>query len=81
MRERDRWGNELVREKGRLLKRKRERERERGVREREREKDEVSMRMGKERKVPEKQMCQNCITTTNVNSVCSIKCMFVAALV
>ena len=36
--------------------------------EREREKDEESMRMGKERKVPEKQMFQNCIPTTNVNS-------------
>ena len=29
MRERDRWGSEWVRERGRLLKRKRERERER----------------------------------------------------
>ena len=37
--------------------------------EREREKDEESMRMGKERKVPEKQMFQNFIPTTNVNSV------------
>ena len=44
MRERDRWGSEWVRERGRLLKR--ERERERGVR----EKDEESMRIGKERK-------------------------------
>ena len=46
MRERDRWGSEWVRERGRLLKR----ERERGVRER--EKDEESMRIGKERKSP-----------------------------
>ena len=35
MRERDRWGSEWVRERGKLLKR--ERERKRGVRERERE--------------------------------------------
>ena len=43
MRERDRWGSEWVRERGRLLKRERERERE---------KDEESMRIGKERKSP-----------------------------
>ena len=41
MRERDRWGSEWVRERGRLLKK-----------EREREKDEESMRIGKERKIP-----------------------------
>ena len=45
MREKDRWGSEWVREKGRLLKREKERERER-------EKDEESMRIGKERKSP-----------------------------
>ena len=50
MKERDRWGSERVRERGRLLKR--ERERERGVSER--KKDEESMRMGKERKSPGK---------------------------
>ena len=49
MRERDRWGSEWVRERGRLLKRERERE---GGSEREREKDEESMRIGKERKSP-----------------------------
>ena len=54
MRERDRWGSEWVRERGRLLKRERERERERegSERKREREKDEESMRIGKERKSP-----------------------------
>ena len=41
MRERERWGSEWVRERGRLLKR-----------EREREKDEESMRIGKESKSP-----------------------------
>ena len=40
MRERDRWGSEWLRERGRLLER------------REREKDEESMRIGKERKSP-----------------------------
>ena len=40
MRERDRWGSEWVRERGRLLKRERERERERERGVREREKDE-----------------------------------------
>ena len=39
------------------------------VEEREREKDEESMRIGKERKVPEKQMCQNCMLTMNVNTL------------
>ena len=43
MRERDRWGSEWVRERGRLLKRERKTERER-------EKDEESMRIGKEMK-------------------------------
>ena len=57
-----------MRERGRLLKR--ERERERG--EREREKDEESMRIGKERKVPEKQTCQNCMPTMNVNTLWSV---------
>ena len=52
MRERDRWGSEWVRERGRLLKREREIERERRGSEREREKDEESMRIGKERKSP-----------------------------
>ena len=42
-------------------------ERERGVRER--KKYEESMRIGKERKSPEKQMCQNCMPETNVNSL------------
>ena len=41
MRERDRWGSEWVRERGRLLRR-----------ERERKKNEESMRIGKERKSP-----------------------------
>ena len=53
----------------------RERERERcgseWVRERgrllEREKDEESMRIGKE-----KQMCQNCMPTMNVNTLCIV---------
>ena len=36
MRERERWGSEWVRKRGRLLKRERERERERGEVERER---------------------------------------------
>ena len=36
MRERDRWGSEWVRERGRLLKKERGRERERGGSERER---------------------------------------------
>ena len=45
----------------------RKREKERGVRER--EKDEESMRIGKEGKVPEKQMCQNCMPTMNVNTL------------
>ena len=65
MRGRDRWGSEWVRERGRLLKRERERERER-------KKDEESMRIGKERKIPEKQMCQNCMPTMNVNTLCCI---------
>ena len=51
MRERDRWGSEWVRERGRLLKRGREREREGGG-VRKREKDEESMKIGKERKSP-----------------------------
>ena len=42
----------------------RERERKKGS-----EKERESMRMGKESKVPEKQMFQNCIPTTNVNSL------------
>ena len=46
MRERDRWGSEWVRERGRLKKREREIERR--------------------EKVPEKQMCQNCMPTINV---------------
>ena len=46
-----------------------ERERERGVRERER-RAEYENRGGKEYIVPEKQMCQNCMPTTNVNSLC-----------
>ena len=40
------------------------------VKEREREKDEESMRIGKEGKVPENQMCQNCMPTMNVNTLC-----------
>ena len=48
MRERERWGSEWVRERGRLLKRERERERERGVRERER-RGEYENREGKEK--------------------------------
>ena len=48
MRERERWGSEGVRERGRLLKR----ERERKGSEREREKDEEIMRIGKERESP-----------------------------
>ena len=39
VRERERWGSEWVRERGRLLKRESEREREKGVRERERKTD------------------------------------------
>ena len=60
MRERNRWGSEWVRERGRLLKRERERERE---------KDKESMRIGKERKGLEKQMCQNCMPMMNVNTL------------
>ena len=48
-----------VRDRGRLLKRESERVRE---------KDEESMRMEKEGKVPEKQMCQNCMPTMNMNT-------------
>ena len=50
MRERDRWGSEWVRERGRLLKREREREREGS--ERVREKDEKSLTIGTERNSP-----------------------------
>ena len=35
----------------------------------EREKDEESMRIGKEKNFPEKQMCQNCMPTMNVNTL------------
>ena len=45
-------------------------EREGGVRERERERrGEYENREGK---VPEKQMCQNCMLTMNVNSLCVV---------
>ena len=64
MRDRERWGSEWVRERGRLLKRERE-----GGGVREKEKDEESMRIGKERRSPEKQMCQNCMPTMNVNTL------------
>ena len=37
--------------------------------ERERQKDEESMRIRKERKSPEKQMCRNCMPTMNVNTL------------
>ena len=59
MRERYRWGSEWVRERGRLLKREIERE---GGSERERE------RRG-EYENREKQMCQNCMPTMNVNTL------------
>ena len=49
MRERDRWGSEWLRERGRLLQREREREME-GVRE----------------------MCQNCMPTMSVNTMCYV---------
>ena len=57
MREGDRWGSEWVRERRRLLKRERER------------RGESENRKGK---VPEKQMCQNCMPTMNVNTLCKV---------
>ena len=48
MRERDRWGSEWVKERGRLLKRERERERKGSKRERER-RGEYENRGGKEK--------------------------------
>ena len=47
----------------------REREREG---DKNRERDEESMRIGEEGKVPEKQMCQNCMPTMNVNTPCAV---------
>ena len=48
MRERDRWGSEWVKERGRLLKRERKRETSKRERERER-RDECENREGKEK--------------------------------
>ena len=38
--------------------------------ERERERDKESMRLGREGKVPQKQMCRNCMPPINVNTPC-----------
>ena len=46
-----------------------------------RERREESMRMGKERKVPEKKMFQNFISTTNVNSACPTNLIFKAIVI
>ena len=54
-------GERVDEKRGRLSKRWRERERDR-------EKDEESMRLGREGKVSEKQMCRNCMPTMNVNT-------------
>ena len=65
-------GERVDEKRGRLSKRWRERERER-----DREKDEESMRLGREGKVSEKQMCRNCMPTMNVNTPSvGINCLF-----
>ena len=56
-------GGRVDEKRGRLSKREREGDKNR-------ERDEESMRIGEEGKVPEKQMCQNCMPTMNVNTPC-----------
>ena len=61
---------ETIKERERERERKRGRKREGSERERER-RGEYENREGKE-KFPEKQMCQNCMPTIYVNSLCGV---------